>query len=251
MDRRKIVIGNWKMNKTWEEGLELFNAIDDLLKIKPAKDIVVAVAPSYLFIQEFTRRGGRIKIAAQNCSQEASGAFTGEVSAVLIKSAGASHVIIGHSERRTYFKETNEVLFKKTEQALACGLIPVFCLGETSSQRANSQHFETIQNQLEEGLYKLPSGSFSQLAIAYEPVWAIGTGVTATSSQAQEMHLFIRNSIKEKYSPAISEACSIIYGGSCTAQNANELFGCQDVDGGLIGGASLKAPDFMQIIHSF
>lgn len=247
----KIVAGNWKMNNILSEGLSLFSEIDELLKRKPAKDVKVIIIPSFVFLRYLAGRSEVIAIGAQNCAVEASGAFTGEVSAAMIKSAGAEYVIAGHSERRTYFNETNSMLAKKTDQCLKNNLAPIYCIGETGNERNANKHFDVIKKQLTEGVFHLNKEVFSKVIIAYEPVWAIGTGVTASPAQAQEMHAFIRKTINEKYGDAIANNCSILYGGSCNAQNAKELFACPDIDGGLIGGASLKAADFVQIIHSF
>jgi len=249
--RSKIVAGNWKMNKSYQEGLQLFSEIETLLAKQPSSNAKAIVIPSFIFMADFAKQAKNVAVGAQNCASEQSGAYTGEVSALMLKSVGAEYVIVGHSERRSYYAETNAVLAKKTEQALQNSMTPIFCIGETLEQRNSNKHLDIIKQQLSEGVFHLSAEQFKKTVLAYEPVWAIGTGVTATSAQAQEIHAFIRKTIKEKYNEEIAESCSILYGGSCNAQNAKELFACPDVDGGLIGGASLKAEDFVKIIHSF
>jgi triosephosphate isomerase len=249
--RKKIVAGNWKMNKTLNEATSLISEIISLLPTKINADIIIA--PPFLFIQkavDLTKRSAVIKIAAQNCSEHDKGAFTGEVSAEMISSMGAKAVIIGHSERRQYFKETSVQLFSKVQLALKNNLTPIFCIGEMLEERNANRHFEVIKTQLADTVFKLSKEDFAQLVIAYEPVWAIGTGVTATSDQAQEIHAHIRTLISENYTTEVADACRILYGGSCNAKNARELFNCPDVDGGLIGGASLIADDFIKIIKA-
>jgi triosephosphate isomerase len=190
-------------------------------------------------------------LGAQNCHTELNGAYTGEVSASMLASVGCSYVLVGHSERRCYFKETNQEFIKKIKSALHNNLKPIFCIGETLDERQANMHFTVVANQLSEVLTSFTDTEFSNIVIAYEPVWAIGTGETATSAQAQEMHAFIRKEIAQLYAKAIAQETTILYGGSCNAQNAQELFACEDVDGGLIGGASLKADDFCKITASF
>jgi triosephosphate isomerase len=250
--RRKIVAGNWKMNMTLQQGAQL---IDDLLPLcKPSGEVLKIIAPPFVHLstihQKINHRSD-FALAAQDCHHIASGAFTGEVSAAMIRSAGASYVIIGHSERRSQAGETNELLVQKVNIALENGLSPIFCLGESIQQRNANTHLEAIKEQLKDGLFHLSATDISKVIIAYEPVWAIGTGITATSHQAQGVHHFIRQELNRKYGHAISENIDIVYGGSCNAQNASELFACLDIDGGLIGGASLKATDFAAIISSF
>lgn len=194
--------------------------------------------------------GSAIETGAQNCSPENSGAFTGEISAGMIKSTGATWTIIGHSERRAIFGESDDLLLRKTITALAAGLRVIFCCGEVLSERNASKHFSTVEKQLENGLFKLTTEQFKNVVIAYEPVWAIGTGVTATPQQAQEMHAFIRKLVAGKYGQPIADNTTILYGGSCKGSNAAELFGNKDVDGGLIGGASLNASEFLAIIKA-
>lgn len=253
--RKKIVAGNWKMNKTYAEAIPLLYEIKDILfKSKPTETVLKIIAPPFPYIHDFYENVKGLKnlqIAAQNCAAEESGAYTGEVSSAIIKSVGATHVIIGHSERRTYYGETSAILKKKVDLAIKHQLLPIFCIGETKEKREASQHFNVVEEQLNEGLFHLSKTDFEKTVIAYEPVWAIGTGLTATSAQAQEMHKFIRTLIEKKYGMDNANSCSILYGGSCNGKNAAELFACPDVDGGLIGGASLKAAEFIEIIHSF
>jgi triosephosphate isomerase len=253
--RKKIVAGNWKMNKTYAEAIPLLYEIKDLLfKSKQTESALKIIAPPFPYLHDFyenTKSLKNISIAAQNCAAEESGAYTGEVSATMIKSVGASYVIIGHSERRAYFNETPELLKKKVDIALKNGLGPIFCVGETADKRQNNAHFSVVEMQITESLFHLDKPSFEKIIIAYEPVWAIGTGLTATSAQAQEMHKFIRTLLEKKYGTETADNTSILYGGSCNGKNAAELFNCPDVDGGLIGGASLKAAEFVEIIHSF
>jgi len=253
--RKKIVAGNWKMNKTYSEAVHLLYEIKDLLwKSKKAESVTKIIAPPALYIHDFYETTKGLKnlfVAAQNCAYEESGAFTGEVSAAMVKSVGANYVILGHSERRSYFKETHEELKKKTDIVLKNQLQPIFCVGETLDKRNANEHFTIVEAQLKDSLFHLSWESFQKVVIAYEPVWAIGTGVTATSAQAQEMHQHIRSLVAKAYGATIAAEASILYGGSCNEKNAAELFTCADVDGGLIGGASLKAKEFVEIIHSF
>ncbi|MDF2436385.1 MAG: triose-phosphate isomerase [Bacteroidota bacterium] len=249
--RRKIVAGNWKMNKDLKQGLEL---IDEIVNMNSAEDVLKIIATPFIHISlaaDKLKDKTDFAVAAQNCHQSNAGAYTGEVSAEMIRSTGAAYVIIGHSERRSYFNESTSVLTQKVNIALGNDLTPIFCVGESLDDRNSNQHLEVVRQQLKEALYHLSPADFSKLIIAYEPVWAIGTGVTATSHQAQGMHNFIRSEINKKYGKDISENTSILYGGSCNAENARELFSCLDVDGGLVGGASLKAADFVAIANSF
>jgi triosephosphate isomerase len=192
-----------------------------------------------------------LAVAAQNCHEKASGAYTGEISAAMLASAGVNYVILGHSERRQYFQETNAQLAAKVDAALTNGLTPLFCCGESLALREGGNFLEYVAQQLTESLFHLSAEDFAKVVIAYEPIWAIGTGLTASSDQAQEMHAYLRAHLAKQYGQAAADACSILYGGSCNAQNAQELFACADVDGGLIGGASLKAGDFITIATSF
>ena len=251
--RQKIVAGNWKCNTTLQEGIELAKAVNAIVAKEGAEDVVVVLGTPFTHITKVveTVNGNRIGVAAQNCAAEAKGAFTGEVSADMIKSTGANYVILGHSERREYYGETSEILNKKMALALKSGLTPIFCCGEALGIRQAETHNEYVKQQLAETVFNLSAEDFRKIVIAYEPIWAIGTGVTASSEQAQDMHLNIRAAITEKFGAEIAEGTSILYGGSCNAKNAKELFANKDVDGGLIGGASLKAEDFIQIINGF
>ncbi|MFL5762977.1 MAG: triose-phosphate isomerase [Bacteroidia bacterium] len=250
--RRKVVAGNWKMNMSLQQGLQL---VDDILRTAaPSEQILKIIAPPYIHLsavhQKISSRND-IALAAQDCHNMAAGAYTGEVSASMVASAGAEFVIIGHSERRQYAGENSDLLVQKVNIAIANGLSPIFCLGESIEQRNANTHLEAIRLQLKEGLFHLSPADIRNVLIAYEPVWAIGTGVTATSHQAQGVHHFIRQEINKKYGKDISENITILYGGSCNPQNAAELFACLDIDGGLIGGASLKANDFVAITNAF
>lgn len=253
--RKKIVAGNWKMNKLYSEAVELVDEITIMLKDSDkVDDIIKVLIPPFPYIRKVVRHSHGIKnlyTGAQNCASEESGAYTGEVSAAMLKSLEATHVIIGHSERRSYYKETNEELKKKVNICLSQSLTPIFCVGETKEMRQAEKYFEVVGEQIKSSLFHLPANEFNKLIIAYEPVWAIGTGLTATGKQAQEMHHFIRSLIEKQYGKEIAQSTSILYGGSCNAKNAPELFACPDIDGGLIGGASLIAKDFVTIIHSF
>lgn len=256
--RKKIVAGNWKMNLTLEEGKKLSSEIVDFVKQNPLSSLngkpeVIMFTPFiHLPIVATSIKGiDGLGVGAQNCHTHDKGAFTGEISAPMIASTGAVNVLVGHSERRSFFGETNEILAQKTEIALKNGLRPVFCCGEVLEERNASKHFEVVKQQLVKGLFWLSEADFSKVVIAYEPVWAIGTGVTASPAQAQEMHAFIRQIIGENYNEQVADNTTILYGGSCNAQNAEELFANADVDGGLIGGASLKVADFSAIIKSF
>ncbi len=248
--RKKIVAGNWKMNKNMQEGLQLANEIDQLVAHN-GSDVTVIIAPPFIHISEAAKVVTHISVSAQNCASEASGAYTGEVSAAMLRSAGARYVILGHSERRAYYHEDNAVLNKKVKLAMENNLKIIFCVGEILEERESDKQFDVVKSQLEEGIFDLSEKDFIKIIIAYEPVWAIGTGKTATPDQAQEIHKFIRDKIVEKYSQEVADNTSILYGGSCKPSNAGELFANPDVDGGLIGGASLNAQDFMGIINAF
>ena len=251
--RQKIVAGNWKCNTTLQEGVELAKAVNNLVVNEGAKDVTVVLGTPFTHIVKVveTVDANRVGVAAQNCAAEAKGAFTGEVSAEMVKSTGANYVILGHSERREYYGETSEILNKKVTLALKNGLTPIFCCGEALSVRQAETHNEYVKQQLEETVFTLSVEDFQKIVIAYEPIWAIGTGVTASSEQAQDMHANIRAAIAAKFGADVAEGTSILYGGSCNAKNAKELFANKDVDGGLIGGASLKAEDFIQIINAY
>ncbi|SDT38368.1 triosephosphate isomerase [Mucilaginibacter mallensis] len=252
--RKKIVAGNWKMNLDYNEGLALFSEITNMIKdeITGAQEAVVCSPFIHLHsLVQMAKGYSKVSVGAQNAHQAESGAYTGEISAKMIKSVGATYVILGHSERRQYFGETNELLAKKADTALANGLKPIFCIGETLAERDAEIHFGVIKDQLEDGVFHLDAAQFAQLVIAYEPVWAIGTGLTATAPQAQEIHAFIRAEIAAKYGQQLADDTTILYGGSCNAKNAPELFSEKDIDGGLIGGASLKSRDFVDILKVF
>ncbi len=237
------------MNTTLADGIKLATDVNNLVEKNPTKTTVI-VAPPFTHLSEIGKLLTKVLLSAQNCASEASGAYTGEVSVGMIKSAGAGYVIIGHSERRTYFREDNDTLLKKTQLTLDLDLIPIFCCGEILSEREARIHFDIVKKQLDETIFKFDKDRFSKLIIAYEPVWAIGTGVNATPGQAQEMHKYIRELIREKYDSQTAEDTTILYGGSCKPSNAGDLFKNIDVDGGLIGGASLNAADFMAIVQS-
>lgn len=249
--RKKIVAGNWKMNTTLEEGVELANQINGLLKGKKVNcEVVICVPFTHLTSVNAVIEPELVKLGAENCSEHEKGAYTGEISAAMVKSTGATHVILGHSERRQYFGENNEQLLAKTKNALANGLTPIFCVGEVLEERENGSYNEVVKGQVE-ALFSLDAEDFGKIIIAYEPVWAIGTGKTATADQAQDMHAHIRKVVEEKYGKEVAENTSVLYGGSCKPGNAKELFAKADVDGGLIGGAALEAESFLGIIESF
>jgi triosephosphate isomerase len=248
--RQQIVAGNWKMNNTLSEGSALVSSI--LEKIQHPKGLVVLAPPLTSLLSVGVQINGHegFHLAAQNCHQESKGAYTGEVSAAMIAGAGASFVILGHSERRQYFHETNEMLAAKVNQALSHHLRPIFCCGEPLDIREDEKHELYVETQLRAGLFHLDEAHFRKVVIAYEPIWAIGTGKTATSAQAQEIHAYIRSVFAAKYGQDISDQISILYGGSVKASNANEIFSQPDVDGGLVGGASLIATEFAAIINA-
>ncbi len=250
--RKNIVAGNWKMNMNLQEGLTLATALNEALKGKTVHcDVVIGTPFIHLASVANSIDTTRIGVSAQNCADNVSGAYTGEVSAGMIASTGAKYVILGHSERRAYYHETPAMLKDKVILALASNLTPIFCIGEVLEERESEKHFEVVKSQIEASLFELSPEDFSKLVLAYEPVWAIGTGKTATAAQAQEIHAFIRQTIAEKYGKEIANDTSILYGGSCNASNAKELFSNSDVDGGLIGGASLGVDKFMPIIEAF
>ncbi|HOP59362.1 MAG TPA: triose-phosphate isomerase [Bacteroidales bacterium] len=250
--RKTIVAGNWKMNMDLEEGLSLARSLDQYFRNTPSGKTEVIICTPFIHLTGVSDiiKGGSIKLGAQNCASEVSGAFTGEVSASMIKSTGAEYVIIGHSERRSYYHEDNDILSKKTAIALDTGLNVIFCCGEVKDERETGIHFNVVKRQLEEGLFSLDAEKMEKIIIAYEPVWAIGTGLTATPDQAQEMHKHIRNLVRDKYGDSVSDNMTILYGGSCKPSNAAEIFSNPDVDGGLIGGASLKKDDFVAIVEA-
>lgn len=251
--RTKIVAGNWKMNLDFTEAEELLTGISEQLEAEGLPDVTVVICPPAVYLEmanDFAEDGG-FYTGAQNLSDKTSGAYTGEISATMIQSVGADFVIVGHSERRAYFNETDELLKAKVHQAIRHDLVPIFCCGEVLEERNNGSHFEVVKRQLDISLFDLSEEDFGSVVIAYEPVWAIGTGVTASPDQAQEMHAYIRKLVAEKYGQEVAEETTILYGGSCNEKNAAELFGQADVDGGLIGGASLKVDSFIGIIKAF
>lgn len=251
MKRTQIVAGNWKMNLAFNEGRDLATQIIDA---SIPSDTITILCPPFIHLNHLASLANGISnlaIGAQNCHEEKSGAFTGEVSASMLKSVGVEFVIIGHSERREFFGENDQLLAKKVNAVLENGMRPIFCCGEKLEVREAGTQEELVRSQIENALFHLDEAAFSKVVVAYEPVWAIGTGKTAQPSQAQDMHRFIRSLIQSKYGESIAEATTILYGGSCKPDNAKELFSQPDVDGGLIGGASLKASDFLQIVDSF
>jgi len=250
MMRKNIVAGNWKMNKSHPEALEL---VQNILNSSYNGAVKLIVIPPAIYASEVISmtKGSDIKVGVQNSSNYEYGAYTGELSSTMLNSVGVEYGLVGHSERREYFNEQNSELAQKVIQLLAVDITPIYCCGEVLEEREKENHFNVIKSQLEEGLFHLDSHQIKKCVIAYEPVWAIGTGVTASSDQAQEMHQFIRNLLSEKYGDDVANSISILYGGSCKPNNAAELFSNPDVDGGLIGGASLVAEDFIAIANSF
>lgn len=248
--RTKIVAGNWKMHKNAEETEDLLNEL--INKLPNDKEVQIIVAPTFINLAsavehlEFTNIG----VAAQNMHQAENGAYTGEISADMLQSVGVNTVILGHSERRAYFGETDAIISYKVDTALKHNMSVIFCFGEELKDRQDKQHFNVVENQLRDGLFHLDKTSWENIVLAYEPVWAIGTGETASPEQAQEMHEFIRETVRKSYGSDIAENVSILYGGSVKPDNAKEIFGKPDVDGGLIGGAALKADDFAAIVNA-
>ena len=250
--RKNIVAGNWKMNKTLQEGTAFIAELKQALAGKSLGcDVVIGAPFIHLATIAEQAKDSVIGIAAENCADKAEGAYTGEVSAAMVASTGARYVILGHSERRAYYGENDAILSEKLALALANGLTPIFCIGEVKEEREAGKHFEVVAQQLEGTVFGLSAEDFSKVVLAYEPVWAIGTGLTASSAQAQEVHAYVRQLIASKYNAQIAEDCTILYGGSCNASNAKELFGQPDIDGGLIGGASLSVEKFLPIIEAF
>ena len=250
--RKNIVAGNWKMNLNRQEAVALVEQVLAQLPVENSTEILFAPSFVHLYkIAKICTDNRNIFAASQDCSVHESGAFTGEVSANMIASCNAKYIVLGHSERRANFKESNQVLKIKVQQAFSNDLAVIFCCGEALEQRENGVHFDWIKLQLTESIFHLSAADFENIVIAYEPIWAIGTGVTASSEQAQEVHAFIRDLIIQKYGNDVAENTSILYGGSCKSTNAKELFLQQDIDGGLIGGASLDVTDFVAITQSF
>lgn len=251
--RRNIVAGNWKSNELFSQADELINDIAEGLREFDNTDVDVIVCPPFPYLELVGDASEDVEffVGAQNVSKFDNGAFTGEVSAKMLQSMNIDYCIVGHSERRKYFNETNQDVAEKVNKLLEADINPIICVGESLEQREAGTHFELIRSQVSEGLFHLDCEQIKRTVIAYEPVWAIGTGKTATKEQAQEVHAFIRAMLAEKYSDDVAQEVSILYGGSCNAKNARELFAQTDVDGGLIGGASLKAADFIEIARSF
>lgn len=250
--RKKIVAGNWKMNMNLQEGVALATELNKMLQEdKPNCGVIVCTPFIHLATVANILDSNVIGLGAENCADKEKGAFTGEVSAAMVKSTGAQYVILGHSERREYYKETPEILKEKVLLALKNGLKVIFCIGETLAEREANKQNEVVKAELEGSVFNLTSEEFQNITIAYEPIWAIGTGKTATSDQAEEIHAYIRSIVEEKYGKETAENTSILYGGSCKPTNAKELFAKADIDGGLIGGASLKAADFKGIIDAW
>jgi len=252
--RAKIAAGNWKMNTTHNSGSQLASEVVNMAADEVKSDVQIILIPPFpLLSTVLALKGdkGNVFVGAQNCHEKESGAYTGEVSAQLLASLGVNHIVLGHSERREYFEESHELLAAKTKAVLQNELTPIFCCGEKLEVRERNEHFDLVKAQISESLFDLEAADFSKIVIAYEPVWAIGTGVTASADQAQEMHSFIRATIAEKYGDEVAQRMAILYGGSVKPGNAQELFACADVDGGLVGGASLKSRDFVDIAKSF
>ena len=251
--RKKVVAGNWKMNTTLADAKVLAEGVAQKFDEKGIDDVSLIVCPPFVNMQTVSEAiaSSKVQLGAQNCYTQDKGAYTGETSVAMLKELNVGYVILGHSERREYFQESNAFLKEKTDKVLAEGLTPIFCCGETLAQREAGEHFDFVNSQLTESLFHLSAEDIKKVIIAYEPIWAIGTGVTASSEQAQEIHAVIRKHIADKYGKEVADEISILYGGSCKPSNAKELFACPDVDGGLIGGASLKADDFVAIAESF
>ena len=252
--RKNIVAGNWKMNSVLSEGKKLASEVIHMVQDKVQNDVEVVLIPPFVHlagIHGLIGSAANISLGAQNCHQEKAGAFTGEVSAEMIHSTGARYVILGHSERREFFAESDELLARKVQFVIENGLTPIFCCGEKLASREAEEQELVVEKQITTALFGLSRDEIKEVVIAYEPVWAIGTGKTASSQQAQDMHAFIRSLIATKYDTETADEISILYGGSVKPANAKELFDQQDVDGGLIGGASLKSKDFVDIIKAF
>ena len=248
--RQQIVAGNWKMNNDLSQTESL---ITDLKNAKKTSNAEVMVAPTFtnLYKAFEALKGTDIEVIAQNMHFAENGAYTGEISASMLKSVGVKTVILGHSERREYFNETDESLAKKVDAALANGMRIIFCFGEVLADRKSGNHEAVVESQIKNALFHLDASAFKNIVLAYEPVWAIGTGETASPEQAQDMHSFIRKTLSDKYGSDVANSVSILYGGSCKPGNAKEIFSKPDVDGGLIGGAALNADDFFAIVNAF
>jgi triosephosphate isomerase len=248
---RKIIAGNWKMNHNLDEGLAVVKAVNTYVQKKELKHVEAVIATPFIHLAAAAKISvaNRLSVAAQDCSAHESGAFTGEVSAAMLKSTGTELVLVGHSERRQFFKETDKELSGKIKQAWACGLLPIFCVGESLEQRQSGAHFKTVENQIKGALGGFSADALENMIIAYEPVWAIGTGETASPEQAQEMHNHIRNYMAQLHNATLAHEISLLYGGSVKPSNAKELFSQPDVDGGLIGGAALQADSFIELLE--
>ena len=251
--RKKIVAGNWKMNKSFEEAeiltSEVMGMVED--EVKGNVRVILCVPFPYLVpVKNQLGKNTHLEVGAQNCSEHEAGAYTGEVSAAMLRSIGVPYVVLGHSERRQYFHEDGQLLAKKVDIALKYGLTPIFCCGEPLDVREKNQHEKLVRQQIDEALFHLDATAIQKVVIAYEPVWAIGTGKTASAQQAQDMHAVIRRHLASKYEQSVADSISILYGGSVNAGNAKELFACPDVDGGLVGGASLKSREFTEIVKA-
>lgn len=248
--RQKVVAGNWKMNLDLDQGKEL---LINILDQERGKDVLTIIAPPFIHLNSFKRMLSHtdIGLAAQNCHNQESGAYTGEISVNMLKSVGVEYVILGHSERREYFNEDSLAISYKVNHVIQNGLRPIYCCGETLQERQEGRHFDVIEKQIKDGLFQLNEMELLNCIIAYEPVWAIGTGETASPAQAQEMHAFIRKTIANRYNEIAANSMSILYGGSVKPANAQELFNCPDIDGGLIGGAALQADSFATLTKSF
>lgn len=250
--RKKIVAGNWKMNLNLQEGVALSKQLNEALTAdRPHCDVIICTPFIHLATIAGTIDKKLMGLGAENCADKESGAYTGEVSAAMVKSTGAEYVILGHSERRQYYGETPEILKEKVLLALKNGLKVIFCIGESLEEREANRQNEVVKKQLEGSVFNLSATEFKQITVAYEPIWAIGTGKTATAEQAEEIHAFIRAAIAEHYGKDTADETSILYGGSCKPSNAPELFAKPDIDGGLIGGAALKCADFKGIIDAW
>ncbi len=250
--RKKIVAGNWKMNTTRPDGIELAKAVAErAAEVPEGVGLIIAPPFTHLCCCGKQLAGTKVELAAQNCADHAKGAYTGEISADMLKAVGCQWTILGHSERRQYYGETDEKLVEKVKFALAAGLGVILCVGENLDERKAGKHFDVCTTQIENVLFNFTAEDLAKIVIAYEPVWAIGTGETATPEQAEEIHAHIRSVLAAHFGAALAEEVTILYGGSCKPSNAKELFAQKDIDGGLIGGASLKAGDFIQIALSF
>jgi triosephosphate isomerase len=251
--RKKIIAGNWKMHKLFDEAMALTSEIVNMVGSEYSGSAKVVLIPPFVYVNSVSRMvnaTNNISCGAQNCSNHPSGAYTGEVSAAMLKSCGARYVIIGHSERRQYFAEHNNWLAQKINAALVNDLVAIYCVGETLEERERNAHFDVLKSQITEGLFHLTAAQMANIVIAYEPVWAIGTGKTASTAQAQEVHAFIRNLIANQYGAETANNLTILYGGSVKPENAAEFFSAPDIDGALVGGAALQSRSFTDIVKA-